>query len=131
MLRAAFLLALLLGGCARSLESAQLTSDHPANPDAVAAAIPPGSMTLALNVDGGADASTEHGGHEGHVPPTTGPSVGQVVHVCPMHPEVVSAKANDECPKCGMYLKPRQVPAPPASQPISPAHGGHHHHGGH
>ena len=45
-------------------------------------------------------------------------------YVCPMHPEVVSEKA-EHCPKCGMKLVPAAVVAQAS------AHHGHGGHGGH
>ncbi len=38
----------------------------------------------------------------------TGTMVAETTYTCPMHPEIVSAKAGD-CPKCGMRLEPKYV----------------------
>jgi len=31
-----------------------------------------------------------------------------VVYVCPMHPEVISTRAGELCPKCNMKLVPKK-----------------------
>jgi FtsP/CotA-like multicopper oxidase with cupredoxin domain len=48
---------------------------------------------------------------------------GPVVYACPMHPEVVSDKA-DKCPKCGMKLLPATLVAPTAHAEHGSGHEG-------
>ncbi len=40
----------------------------------------------------------------------------KVIYTCPMHPEV-QKKSPDKCPKCGMNLVPKKVPASPPADP--------------
>ncbi len=41
---------------------------------------------------------------------------GADYYTCPMHPEVVTDKATDSCPKCGMRLDKKQKATPGAAQ---------------
>ncbi len=58
---------------------------------------------------------------------------GQTIYTCPMHPEVESTEPGS-CPKCGMFLVPREETGTEASaQDDDAGHeccggGGHHHH---
>jgi len=82
----------VLGGCAGETAGTQFGADHPANPQAPAAPVPPPSKTLALN-------------------PTSAPSTRPVetaaVYTCPHHPDVTSTDPEARCPKCGMKLVPK------------------------
>ena len=80
----------LLVGCART-KPMTLGLDHPANPDAPVAPLPPPSTTLALSPT---TTSTE----DGHATTTAAAR-----YVCPMHSEFVSDKPG-KCPKCKMNL---------------------------
>jgi Heavy metal binding domain len=107
------LLAGLVAGCtAQSLPPD--SPDHPANPQAAAAPLPPPSSTLALD--------------EGRASPATAPAV----YTCPHHPEVASNQPGD-CPKCGMALTPKPATQPAKAQDHSRGHdhSGHGGHGGH
>ena len=120
--------SVLLAGCARTTPMA-VGPDHPANPDAPAAPLPPPSNTLAITVtpttvpaDVRAHAPTRaaHGGGHAHhgaagtpaattqpqPPAPAAPATAPHAHVrytCPMHAEVVSDTAG-RCPKCRMNL---------------------------
>jgi Cu/Ag efflux protein CusF len=95
--RTLFLTALILSlnGCA-SYTLEPLTTKHPAHPDAVAAARPPRSQTLAYT---SADlparvAAADAGGHDGHHAPTaaaekTAVGEGHVVAVVPATSQLV------------------------------------------
>ena len=78
--------------------------------------------------------STQHPGHagaqegysgsrfwlveDGKRPATASPQAEPAIHVCPMHPEVVSSTPGT-CPKCGMQLLPKPTP-PKQSPPATP-----------
>jgi hypothetical protein len=137
--------SILLAGCASHSADFQPPPDHPANPAAAEALLPPPSGTLALApmaageaAPGSQDAIPEQGSpdaghsHHGSVPSADGDAatttssapVGvaatKTIYVCPMHKQVQSDKPG-KCPICKMTLKPKQVPAgaAPASQPAS------------
>ena len=111
---------LLLVGCAETTPMAP-GRDHPANPGAAAAPVPPPSTTLAVTPtpstkparDDDAkppshDAHHEHANHGAGA--ATRPATRQhaeSTYVCPMHPEVVSDKPGT-CPKCKMDLVKRK-----------------------
>src|SRR5688572_16843114 len=83
----ALLPGLLLAGCAAPALQPD-GADHPANPEAPAAAVPPHSQTLAVA--------------GGPALPATAPAA----YSCPHHPEVVSDQPGN-CPKCDMALTPK------------------------
>ena len=128
---------LVAAGCASS-GTVEPSRDHPASPDATSAPMPGPSATLALVAPpaptaaasapptGGHDPAA-HGAH-GEVSSPAGQ--GAASYACPMHPEVVSAKPDERCPKCQMKLKAK--PPAPAAPATAPAGGHEHHtHGGH
>ena len=79
-----------VGGCAGGAKPVSVGADHPANPDAAQAPLPPPSNTLAADEQ-----------------PTTAQST-HVVYTCPMHPDVTSDHPG-ECPKCGMTLVEKEA----------------------
>ena len=104
------------------------SADHPANPQAAAAAVPERSNTLALEA-ADAPAANEH------AKPAGGGASSRAVamYTCPHHPEVMQATPGT-CPKCKMKLRPAEHAAEPAGASTTPghsAHGDHEGHGGH
>jgi hypothetical protein len=119
------LFAILLGttGCV----SSDLASEprDPANPAASSAPPLPRSPALTSDFDpfqayGNATDSNEHehatseAAHAGHAQTARGDAgtsaepKGNVIYVCPMHPEVQRTEPG-RCPKCGMPLEPRKA----------------------
>ena len=127
----------LAAGCAAHSEPPLLPRDHPANPEAPEAALPPASSTLAATprsspAAGNPSVDSMNGMHHmGHgmshdmpsmthaAGATTSPATSQAaaIYTCVMHPEVVSHQPG-KCPVCGMKLVPM-------------AEDGSHQHGGH
>ena len=115
-----FLFLLLLLGCNASYSERPLSTDHPANPDAAAAAPESHSRLLALdNVEPvmpaqsapDDDSTGEVSGmqHERSNPGTfkedSDASLSpRALYVCPMHPDMTSTKPDQWCPKCGKKL---------------------------
>jgi Cu+-exporting ATPase len=135
-MNALFKLAVLTGpvavaGCAAtSAPVPPPPADHPASPQAAAAAVPERSNTLALEA-GGTPAAHEHA-TSAEAAPT---SNAVVMYTCPHHPEVTQATPGT-CPKCKMKLQPAEqtTPAEPADAKGTPdpsAHESHNGHGGH
>ena len=99
---------LLLAGCSR-VTLPPLANDHPANPEAAEAPLPPPSQSLTMKLDT-SDASTgeimthemEHA-HQGHAE-NTKENTPKKVYVCPMHLDVRQS-APGRCSECGMKLK--------------------------
>lgn len=83
--------AALLTGCACGPATPRSWADHPANPRAAAAELPPASPTLTTATPA-ATAQPE--------------PAGVIVYTCPMHPHVAASEPG-QCPKCGMTLVPR------------------------
>lgn len=143
----------LVAGCAAQPDQAEVSADHPANPSAAEAPVPPPSQTLSV-ADGGARhdgqmqmqmqmpdaaAGDPGGAHQQHgtspkmpmqTPGTNPAARAKVVYTCPHHPEVVSDKPG-KCPKCAMTLRAKA--GSPATSPATPgtsgnqgaAHGDH------
>jgi hypothetical protein len=127
---------LLLTSCAPKYAPPALTSDHPASPEAAAVAQPPrGALrTLDLSVadqrrgggrgEGATAAQTaaapstpEHHDHGNHAGATAAPKTADAIYVCPMHPEVNSAKPDQRCPKCNMKLVKKEAAHPAGGNP--------------
>ncbi len=94
--------SLILFGCTGAIKLQPLPADHPANPAAAEAPMPPPTQTLRDGPEAsseGPDAlPSEHPmdhDHEG------------AVYTCSMHPEV-KMSAPGRCPECGMALKQRE-----------------------
>jgi hypothetical protein len=105
-------LALTVAGCATQTRPTPLAANHPANPDAPEAPLPPPSQTLAgaATRQGSATAddhdmsSMHHGGMT--MPATTAAtSPAAAAYVCPMHKQVTSNQPG-VCPICHMKLVP-------------------------
>ena len=119
-------LAVAVAGCAASPPADPAASvNHPANPNAAEAPLPPPSqvLTAAPSNEAAPSAdmpSTGHAGHDmegmghnmagmDHSMSSSRPAASQhaVLYTCVMHPEVVSDKPG-KCPKCGMKLVPKK-----------------------
>ncbi len=107
---------LAVGGCDRSEQDLSVGKDHPAHPEAAAAAQPQSSQVLAItpaNFPEPVPATPTSGGHGAHgapaasVDPTLENRPGAALsgtYSCPMHPDVTSTTPGT-CPRCGMKLE--------------------------
>lgn len=94
--------ALVVAGCAaRQIE---LPANHPANPAASEAPVPPDSATLKNEPVSQAQTPDDEAPIGGHAQDRHTPPADAAVYQCPMHPDVRSDKPS-RCPKCGMQLK--------------------------
>lgn len=143
--------AALAAGCAGRVQTAQPGPDHPANPAAAEAPLPPPPRTLTpdtpvaesdethgvvprqVPMPGGPPGQPAQGGMKGmshgemgHAAHATPPASAPTLYACPMHPEVTSTNPNDRCPKCGMKInKPVKPATAPTTQPAPPAQHSH------
>lgn len=112
------LIAVLAAGCAGRIPIPPESAEHPASPQAPAAAVPGPSQPLAPDRFDrspserleGEETMAPSGGHpHGHhgepASPTATP--GTSMYTCPMHPEVIELNPGS-CPKCGMTLVPKR-----------------------
>lgn len=128
IISSAGVLLALAGGCAATSTTTAVPAAHPAHPQAPAAPAYAHSLTLADSPPERPEPPPASGAHSHNEAAQAHPAAaGQTLYVCPMHPEVVSTKADDRCPRCRMKLKPATQPAAaPVTHP-APAHS----HGGH
>jgi hypothetical protein len=147
----AALAGVLLAGCATDTNMPSLADNHPANPQAAESPLPQSSQTLALDTSSspasgqnakpgmeqrsGNNSATNAGAHHhasesvrpGETVAPSAAATAPAAHICPMHPEVVSADPNARCPKCGMKIN---KPKPPAGAETKPGLSGHEGHKG-
>ncbi len=116
-----------LVGCNATYRQPELTTAHPANPQApvVASVRQTGTLDLSAADPVAPPVSAASAGHEGHVAePASAPRgqghgegrhdapasepAGTAIYECPVHSEVTSDKPGQRCPKCGMALVPRE-----------------------
>ncbi|QOV91793.1 heavy metal-binding domain-containing protein [Humisphaera borealis] len=129
------LLSVLIGGCtAATSSSSSMGPNHPASPAAMETPHAARSTTLASAVlaeataqpaahDHGQASAGDNAAHQHAAAPATAPAL----YTCPMHPEVISTKADDRCPKCGMKLKLKPATQPTASPVAVSEQAGHNH----
>jgi hypothetical protein len=107
-------------------------AEHPASPQAAAAAVPERSTTLVLEPRD-APAVHEHA-ESAHAAAATSQPIA--AYTCPHHPEVTQATPGT-CPKCKMKLRPAEPadakgPSDHSGHGAHEGHGaGHEEHGGH
>ncbi|MDQ3439454.1 MAG: hypothetical protein M3478_03795 [Planctomycetota bacterium] len=152
--------SLLLAGCGRTTAMVLGPDHPASPDAPVAAVPPPSTTLAVTNAPASpppADAHAGHGpapmnhaghgathtNHAGHgaahgrtaasQPSAESPTTqahARVMHVCPMHPKVISTNPNDRCPECNMKInKPVKQGAAPSTAPATPAGGGHAGHG--
>jgi hypothetical protein len=144
------LLLVASAGCAGTATRG-LPDNHPASDMAESTPLPPRSTTLVVGPVAtptaapapGARPSAPHDHAAGQAMPSSDQTLNSAAagtavaagaaYVCPMHPEVVSAKADDRCSKCNMKLRAKPGAVTPAStrSATQPAGGHQHDHGGH
>ncbi|GJQ48055.1 MAG: hypothetical protein H3C64_04885 [Candidatus Kuenenia stuttgartiensis] len=90
----------ILTGCASQTLQIPISTNDPANPNALESAFAPRSNWLQAEVPVTAEQPPTEPTLPTH-PPTTVPTM----YTCPMHAEVVQSSLG-RCPKCGMGLVP-------------------------
>lgn len=98
-----------VAACSPAPAPVSTSASDPSNPNAaegVSPAVPAASTAPAAPAGATPD---PHAGHAGHsLPASADAGSGEMVYVCPMHPEVTSTKPGSVCPKCGMKMVPKK-----------------------